>query len=82
MTALKLDSLLYTYKELGTVERDGVKFKKYVKVPRLRSKHRQAFSRGLLAAFLTVLLGAAAVRLLGWLVERPARPAAEYQDLN
>lgn len=82
MTALKLESLFYTYKELGTVEKDGVKFKKFVRVPRLRSKHRQAVSRGLAAALFTAFLGAAAVRLLGWLVERPARPAEAYQDPN
>lgn len=82
MSALKLDSLFYTYKELGTVEKDGVKFKKYVRVPRLRSKHRQAFARAVWVALLTVLLGAAAVRLPGWLIERPARPAESFQDVN
>jgi len=58
---MKLDTLLYTYKELGTVEKDGVKFKKFVKVPRLRSKHKTAFGQALLVA----VLGAGALKLLG-----------------
>jgi hypothetical protein len=40
--SMLLDSLLYTYKEIGTVEKNGVKYKKLAKVPRIRSKHRAA----------------------------------------
>lgn len=50
-----LEDLLYRYKARGTVEKDGRKFKKYVKVPLLRSEHR----RTLLSAAL--VLGTAAV---------------------
>ena len=63
---VKIESLLYTYKEMGVVEKDGVKFKKYVKVPRLRAKHRAALSRALFTAF----LAAAAFKGLGWLLDR------------
>lgn len=63
---MKLDDLLYTYKEMGVVEKNGVKFKKFVKVPRVRSKHRAALSR----ALFTALLAAAAFKGLGWFLER------------
>ncbi|TPW20660.1 MAG: hypothetical protein FD126_1445 [Elusimicrobia bacterium] len=63
---MKLGDLLYTYKEMGVVEKDGVKFKKYVRVPRVRSKHRAALSQ----ALFTAVLAAAAFKGLGWLLER------------
>lgn len=78
---MKLDGLFYTYKELGTIDKDGVKFKKFVRVPRLRSKHKAAMGQALLVA----LLGAGAVRLLGWYLERgpsEERPPSQYQGLN
>lgn len=36
-----LEDYLYRYKERGVVERDGQKYKKYVKVPLVRTKHKQ-----------------------------------------
>ena len=42
---ISLERLFYTYKEVGTVDKEGVKYKKYVKVPRFRSKHKAALGR-------------------------------------
>lgn len=66
------EDLLYRYKERGTVERGGQKYKKYVKVPVLRSKHKQA----LLYAALIVLASLAAFAVIRRFAER-AQPAAE-----
>lgn len=63
---MKLEGLFYTYKEMGVVEKDGVKFKKFVKVPRVRSKQRAALSQALFTAF----LAAVAFKGLGWLLDR------------
>lgn len=79
---MKLDSILYTYKELGTVDKDGVKFKKFVKVPRLRSKHRAVLVQALLVALLVAFLGAGAFKLLGVFVNRSPsedRPPSQFQ---
>ena len=70
-----LGEFLYRYKERGTVERDGQKYKKYVKVPLVRTKHRQAVLYAVLV-LLTALAVFAAVRRLA---ERgqPARESVE-----
>lgn len=70
---MKLDALFYTYKEVGVVEKNGVKYKKLVKVPRLRSKHREAIAKAVFFSFLV----AAAFKGIGWVLERPSRPAED-----
>jgi hypothetical protein len=70
---MKLDALLYTYKTVGVVEKDGVKYKKVVKVPRLRSKHKAAVGKVLAV----LLLAAAVFKAFGWFLERDSRPAAD-----
>lgn len=70
-----LEDFLYRYKERGTVERGGQKYKKYVKVPLLRTKHKQV----LLYAALVVLASLAAYAVVRRFAER-ARPAPESLD--
>lgn len=70
---MKLDALLYTYKTVGVVEKDGVKYKKVVKVPRLRSKHKAAAGK----ALAVVLLAALAFKAFAWFLERDTRPAED-----
>lgn len=70
---IKLDALLYTYKTVGVVEKDGVKYRKVVKVPRIRSKHKAAAMKAAAVA----LLAAAALKAFGWFLERDARPAED-----
>lgn len=54
-----LADLFYRYKERGTVEKDGRKFKKYVKVPLLRSQHRRSLvTAALVLATAAVLVAA------------------------
>lgn len=67
-----LEEFLYRYKERGVVERDGQKYKKYVKVPLVRTKHKQAA----LYAALVVLAALAAFVVVRRLAER-GRPAQE-----
>lgn len=71
--SMRFDALLYTYKEVGIVEKNGVKYKKLVKVPRLRSKHREALAK---AVFFAVLV-AGAFKVVGWVMERSPRPAED-----
>jgi len=71
--AMKLDDLLYTYKTVGIVEKDGVKYKKVVKVPRLRSKHKAAAGK----AFAVAVLVAAAFKAFGWFLERGSHPVED-----
>lgn len=78
-----LEKLFYTYKEVGVVERNGVKYKKYAKVPRLRSKHKAVLGQALLIA----VLAAAAFKALGWYLNRDTRPpedrpASQFQGFN
>lgn len=79
---MSLPSFLYTYKQVGTVEKDGVKYKKFVKVPLIRSKHRAAAGQ----ALLVVLLGVLAFRFVGWFFERDSRSAergpSQYQGFE
>ena len=53
---MALEDWFYRYKERGVVEKDGQKYKKYVKVPVFRTKHRNA-----LVAAVLVVVGTAAV---------------------
>ncbi|MCX5796868.1 MAG: hypothetical protein NTY77_15340 [Elusimicrobia bacterium] len=57
-----LDALQYEYRYVGMEEKDGRPYKKFIKVPRLRSRHKQAL---LLAALAAVLLVCGV-----WLVRR------------
>ncbi|MDD5630385.1 MAG: hypothetical protein PHU21_15075 [Elusimicrobia bacterium] len=50
-----LDSILYEYRCLGVVEKDGKKYKKYQRLPRLRTKHKRAILYTLLSVL--ILLG-------------------------
>lgn len=79
---MSLPSFLYTYKQVGVVEKDGVKYKKFVKVPLIRSKHRAAAGQ----AVLVVLLGALAFKFVGWFFDRDARSAdsgpSQYQGFE
>lgn len=59
---MALGDLFYRYKERGTVEKDGQKFKKYVKVPLVRSKHRQALLTAALVLAASAVLVAAVRR--------------------
>ena len=70
---MKLDALFYTYKTVGVVEKDGVKYKKVVKVPRLRSKHKAAAFK----ALAVLLLVAVAFKAFGWFLDRDSRPAED-----
>ncbi len=77
------EKIFYTYKEIGVVERKGVKYKKYAKVPRFRSKHKAVLGQALLIA----LLAAVAFRALGWFLNRDARtpegrPPSQFQGFN
>lgn len=84
---MNLDSLLYTYKEIGIVEKNGVKYKKLAKVPRIRTKHRAALSRIVFQSLLVALFGAVAFHGIRWFLERggpPAadRPPSQFQGFN
>ncbi|TBR17181.1 hypothetical protein EPO15_17480 [bacterium] len=57
-----IEDLFYRYKERGVVERDGQKYKKYVKVPLVRTKHKQAAFYAVLALVASVALFAAVRR--------------------
>lgn len=39
---MTLSDFLFRYKDRGVVEKDGVKFKKYAKVPWFRKQHKRA----------------------------------------
>lgn len=67
-----LDEFLYRYKERGTVEKNGQKYKKYVKVPLVRTKHKQVF----LYAVLVVLTSLAAFFVVRRFADR-AQPSRE-----
>jgi hypothetical protein len=56
------DALRYEYRYVGIEEKDGWKYKKYLKVPRLRSRHKR----------LLLLIALAAVFLLCgfWVMRR------------
>ncbi|TBR17182.1 hypothetical protein EPO15_17485 [bacterium] len=80
---LDLEGLLYTYKEVGTVEKKGVKYKKYAKVPRFRSKHKALLGQ----ALLVLALAAVAFKALGWFLNRDTRPPedrppSQFQGFN
>lgn len=79
---MSLPSFLYSYKQVGVVEKDGVKYKKFVKVPLLRSKHRVAAAQ----ALLVVALGALAFKFVGWFFDRDASSAdrgpSQYQGFE
>ena len=66
-----LEEFLYRYKERGTVERDGQKYKKYVKVPLVRTKHKQFF----LYAVLVILTSAAVFAVVRRFAERSPAPS-------
>lgn len=68
---MSLADLFYRYKERGVVERDGQKYKKYVKVPLLRTKHKQAA----LYVVLVVIAAGAVFGLMRRFAERAAVPA-------
>ena len=70
-----LEDFLYRYKERGVVERDGQKYKKYVKVPLVRTKHKQA----VLYAVLVVLTSLAVFAVVRRFAER-GQPAQESMD--
>ena len=61
---------LYRYKERGVVERGGQKFKRYVKVPLLRTKHKQAARYTLIV----LLTSAAVFAVVRRLADRAATP--------
>lgn len=63
---MTLDTLFYTYKQIGIVEKNGVKYKKFAKVPRLRTKHK----RVVFYAMLVVLTFAAAFAVVRRFAER------------
>lgn len=63
-----LEDLFYRYKERGTVEKDGRRFKKYVKVPLVRSHQR----RSLVAAVLVLAAAAVLVAAVRRFAERPS----------
>lgn len=64
------EDYFYRYKERGVVEREGQKYKKYVKVPLLRSKHKQA----LVYALLVVVASAAVFAVVRRFAERSSTP--------
>ncbi|TPW20662.1 MAG: hypothetical protein FD126_1447 [Elusimicrobia bacterium] len=72
---MPLEDFLYRYKERGVVERQGQKYKKYVKVPLVRTKHRQVA----LYAVLVVLTALAVFAVVRRFAERgqPAQEAVE-----
>lgn len=70
-----LEDFLYRYKERGVVERDGQKYKKYVKVPLVRSKHKQVA----LYAVLFVLTLLVVFVVVGRFAER-GQPSQESVD--
>ena len=73
---MNLDSLFYTYKQVGVVEKNGVKYKKLAKVPRIRAKHRAALAKALGYGLLAAVLGAAAFQGFRLYSERGVTPAA------
>lgn len=82
-TTSPLEKLFYSYKEVGVVEKKGVKYKKYAKVPRFRSKHKAVLGQVLLIA----VLAAAAFKALGWFLNRDVRPPedrppSQFQGFN
>lgn len=64
------EDFFYRYKERGVVERDGQKYKKYVKVPWLRTKHKQVLRYALLVAAASLALFAVVRRF----AERSSSP--------
>lgn len=57
-----LEDLFYRYKERGTVEKDGQRYKRYVKVPLVRSRHRRSLAMAALVLVFAAVLVAAVRR--------------------
>lgn len=57
-----LEDLFYRYKELGIVEKDGQRYKKFAKVPLVRSRHRRVLAMAALVLAVAAVLVAAVRR--------------------
>ena len=68
-----LDAIKYEYRYVGMEEKDGRKYKKFLKVPRLRSRHKQL----LLGAAIAAVLLLCGVWLVRRITDRLEAPAAE-----